>query len=548
MISERYFDTFFLGLTAQIKELSLDEVVEYIRNHIHSFIMDESMCFCFIERFANDPETGKNQAATRTLYYLFDKALQLRPFRPGLLKAVAKLTRNQQAQQRLDFIEQSNDPKETYELISGLNLQTDGRDAQQFINQLIQQHPGHVAGAQLALNIDRNYGERPGPWLSRFQCPAPLRRDWDIALFNHYATLSFYDSAMELWPTLSKDMLRETSLNLAAEMFIANGDEKQGLELYKISIGQDPRQTPVKLRIRELENPFQVNPSLVNEKSVNICLYSWNKDEMFGQTLKSLSESDIGNARIDVLLNGCTDNSRTVVEEARTLFPNNEFVIHDLHVNIGAPAARNWLMFHPDVQKSEYIAFLDDDVTIPKDWLSHFLTIAEQDRKIGVVGCKTVHPGQPAMLQYLYRYIAMAGDGLLKMSINAPNNYYDNHIYDVVRETRNVMGCLHLLRTEAINAIPAGFDIRFSPSQVDDIDHDICVCLEGYRVMYTGLVTCIHHQSSGTNVKKQDHDFSRLGSIMGNDIKLFAKHSGRLDRLRKLDNLSLDFGVGIPEL
>ncbi len=548
MIHKRYFDMFFLGLSAQLEELSLEEMVEYIRNHLHSFLLDEGMCFCFIERLANDPEIGKDQKSTRTLLYLLDKALQLRPFRPGLLAAVVKFTGNAPTKQRMEIVESTNESKETYELISALNLKYEGREAQSFINQLLEKCPGHVPAAQLALNIDRYFGEAPGPWLASFQCPPALRRDWEILLFNHYAALSMYNKAKELWDGLRRDMIRETSLNYAAEMFIALGDTKQGLELYAQSLAHDPRQTPVKLRVRELENSFKVDESLIGKRSVNICLYSWNKDEMLGQTLKSLSQSDIGDARIDVLLNGCTDNSKAVVEEARALFPDNEFVVHDLHVNIGAPAARNWLMFHPDVQKAEYIAFLDDDVTVSKDWLAHFLTIAEQDKKIGVVGCKIVHPGTPAMIQYLFRYIAMAGDGLLKLSIHAPTNEYDTHLYDVVRETRNVMGCLHLLRTETINAIPAGFDIRYSPSQVDDLDHDICVCLEGYKIMYTGLVTCIHHQSTGTNAKRHDPDFSRVGSIMGNDIKLFAKHSGRLEELKAFDNLSIDLGVELPEL
>jgi GT2 family glycosyltransferase len=547
-MNQRYFETFQLGMAAQLRELSLDEMVLYVRNHIHSFLLDESICFCFIERLANDTATASHEAAKKTMLYLLDKALQLRPFRIGLLEAVARLTGNTMVRKRLDVVQAHNHDKATYDLISALNLKFDAREAGEFITRLIKAYPDHAPAAQFALTVDRHLGLPAGPWLDRFECPEPLRRDWDVALFNHQASVGASDKAMALWPTLNRTILRETSLNLAAEMFVAAGDREQGLSLYAKSIRQDPRQTPVRLRMRELEHPFVPDRSLLGKHTVNICLYSWNKADMLAQTLESLSRSDIGRARIDVLLNGCTDHSREVAEAARVLFPANEFTIHDLHVNIGAPAARNWLKELPAVRANEFIAFLDDDVTVQQDWLASFLTVAAADENIGVVGCKILHPGQPALIQYLYRYVAIADHGLLKMSIHAPERQYDNHVYDVIRETRNVMGCQHLLRTSALAKVERGFDIRFSPSQVDDIDHDLALSLAGCRIMYCGQVACIHHQSSGKNETKVEWRPSEVGGIMGNDIKFFYKHADHLDALKALDNLSLDLGVELPEI
>ena len=166
-----------LGMSAQLVELTIDEMILYVRNHIHNFLFDESVCLCFIERFANDPETGKNTEARKILLYLLDKALQYRPFRPGLLKAVVKLTRNKQAEQRLKIIEELNESKETYDLISALDLKQDAVDAQTFIGQLIQVHPNHMAAAQFALTVDRHLGIAKGDWQKTFICPPALRRD-----------------------------------------------------------------------------------------------------------------------------------------------------------------------------------------------------------------------------------------------------------------------------------------------------------------------------------------------------------------------------------
>lgn len=547
-MNERFIQIFQDGLSEQLKELNLDEMVLYIRNHLHNFLLDDNLCFCFIDRLANDTETSRHPKASGVLLYLLDKALQLRPFRPGLLAAIDQLTGNPLIKQRIQFMNEHCHSKEIYDQISSLNLKTDGEEARKFIVQLIQAHPDHVHAAQFALHIDRQFGVSHGEWQDVFTCPPALRRDWEVALFNHHAGLCDYDRAMELWDRLKKNGLRETTFNLAAEVFVARGEVEQGIELYQASLAQDPRQTPVHLRIRELEKPFTPDFSLLEKCSVSVCVYSWNKCEVLGQTLESLSKTDLGKADIHILLNGCTDDSHAIVQKSLPLFPNNEVVVHDLHVNIGAPAARNWLMNLPAVQEKEYIAFIDDDVIMQKDWLAQFLTVAESDPTIGAVGCKIVNPANPRPFQYLFRYVALASHGLLKLSIPAPPDQYDNGVYDFIRETRSVMGCQHLLRTSAVNKVPANFDIRFSPSQVDDMDHDIGLCLEGYKVMYCGTVTCEHLQGSGISlIHVQDWNASRTGNAMGNDIKFYFKHFDHMDKLQALDNLSLDVGVSQPD-
>jgi len=45
-----------------------------------------------------------------------------------------------------------------------------------------------------------------------------------------------------------------------------------------------------------------------------------------------------------------------------------EKIIIELPVNIGAPAARNWLIARDETWQSDYIAFLDDDITMPENW------------------------------------------------------------------------------------------------------------------------------------------------------------------------------------
>ena len=207
-MNERYLQIFQNGMSDQFKELNLDEMLLYLRNHIHNFLFDETICFCFIDRFSNDPEIGKHEEARKGLFYLLDKAIQLRPFRPGLLNAVARMTGNSQVQARFEIIEKLNEAREIYDQITGLDLKHDAEDACKFIGQLVAAHPRHVAAAQYALHVDYSLSQMPGSWLDFFKCPAQLKADWDIHIFNHYASLCAFDKAMELWPSLRSEERR----------------------------------------------------------------------------------------------------------------------------------------------------------------------------------------------------------------------------------------------------------------------------------------------------------------------------------------------------
>ncbi|MEF2231219.1 MAG: glycosyltransferase [Pseudodesulfovibrio sp.] len=546
-MNENYFLIFQRGMPGQLAELSLDEMASYIRNHLYNFLVDDNVGACFIDRLGNDPNGLHHPECRKYLLYLLDKCVQMRPFRPGLLDAAVRLTGDERCKAKLQVINALNTEEETFNLIMSLNLREHIDDIRQFLIELIRSQRNHVSAAQYALFVDKAAGAPPGPWIKDFKCPAVLRAEWGINLFAHYAGICAWDQAMELWPTLDQSLMREVAYNHAGDMFAAVGETEEALKWYRKSVELDPQQTPIFLRMRELESPFKPDRSLLDKKKVAVLLYSWNKADVLAHTLDSLSRSDIGPADIHVLLNGCKDNSLERVEQARGKFPHNKLTIHELHVNIGAPAARNWLMNLPEVQATDYIAFLDDDVEVQQDWLAQFLTVAETDARVAVVGCKILTPGAAPRLQYLFRYVAIAGHGLLKISLDTPNTVYDTGTYTFVRETRSVMGCQHLLRTSALAAARHDFDIRFSPSQVDDIEHDLALCLAGYKVMYCGTVACNHLQQSGFK-PFQEFEPTRVGNVMGNDIKLFYKYFNDLPRLQALDNLSIDLGVPKPSL
>jgi GT2 family glycosyltransferase len=286
--------------------------------------------------------------------------------------------------------------------------------------------------------------------------------------------------------------------------------------------------------MEELARPLHADRRLLHSR-IAVCLYSWNKSEVLQAALRSLAASEIGGAKVLVLLNGCTDGSFEAVSALNQRLFGGGMEILNLPVNVGAPAARNWLMATQACREADYVAFWDDDVTVQPDWLPKMLTVLRNTPGAGVVGAKILSPGAPKRWQYLYRNLSVAQEGILRWSLDVPNFRYDQGFYDLTRPTATVMGCCHVFTRAACDAT-AGFDLRFSPSQTDDIVHDLDLCLKGFKVMYCGLVECEHHQKSGIGPGTQI-DLAKYGQVQGNEVKFYYRFADRLPQMKTLNNL-----------
>ena len=101
--------------------------------------------------------------------------------------------------------------------------------------------------------------------------------------------------------------------------------------------------------------------------------------------------------------------------------------------------------------------------------------------------------------------------------------------------TSTVITSYSIHYTKLYDHLPDGprFDLRYSPSQVDDIAHDLELRLAGGEVRYCGLVRCVHHQNTGGGFKRRMTP-AQLGQVLGNDMKFFYSFSERLDGLRAM--------------
>jgi len=92
--------------------------------------------------------------------------------------------------------------------------------------------------------------------------------------------------------------------------------------------------------------------------------------------------------------------------------------------------------------------------------------------------------------------------------------------FSYLRPCVSVTGCCHLLR-QADAFRTGGFDIRFSPSQFDDLERDLRLGLGGGHAVYQGHLAVRHKRSSGALAERSPAD---IGNATANTHKLLTKH------------------------
>ncbi|MUM76110.1 glycosyltransferase [Pseudodesulfovibrio sp. F-1] len=516
----------------ELNLIDLDGVFGVLDVYCDNFLPDMEACQVFLARILGTPGASTHPATRPRVAALLRKALAFGPFHLPTMEIAHNLTGNAELGERIRKLRSLaldsslSDPRA---LMSDEGLFLRKRNK---LLDMLEDKPGHVTAASHLLYLDACRGLASDQWLARFTVPKFVRTQWERRLLLHYAATGETDRALALWPGVAQGPICEVELNCAAELFAASGDRDRAATCYARSLEIDPAQTPARLRLVELHSPTLADANLPAQRDVTICLYSWNKAEDLKRTLASLAETNLGRARIRVLLNGCTDDSAQVAEAARTHFPERDYAVLALPVNVGAPAARNWLGALPEARASQFVAYIDDDVELPEDWLAHFLTVMERHPNTAVVGCKVVFGADPRMVQYLYRAFALARPEIIKLTDPCQVAQMDRGHYDFVRETDTVMGCCHLLRTACMPDGP-DFDLRYSPTQVDDTAHDLTLRLQGHEVRYCGLVRCRHHQNTGGGFRRQMTD-AQLGQALGNDMKFHYFFKAHLERIKAI--------------
>jgi len=251
---------------------------------------------------------------------------------------------------------------------------------------------------------------------------------------------------------------------------------------------------------------------------VDCALVTWNSLKLLKRTLETLAATDYpaDKVRVYVADNGSTDGTGEYLAALAATYP---FALHaiTLPLNTGVAAGINAAIL---AGSAELVARLDDDIALEPGWLKAFVEDLRRRPFAGCVGTKTINDNPARTLQWA-----------------CPHSYPNGYNYrdepnlgqaDYLARVAAIHGCCILYRRDTFKRCGL-FDIRYSPTQYDDIDHNFALIHAGYEVLYDGRTHVVHKISTGL-----DRSFAGLASASANGSKMYGKW-GR-DIFERLDS------------
>ncbi|SDB48048.1 hypothetical protein SAMN05660653_02363 [Desulfonatronum thiosulfatophilum] len=327
---------------------------------------------------------------------------------------------------------------------------------------------------------------------------------------------------------------------LLGDLAYTEGRREQALHHWRQTLRLRPWQTGLILKMHDVLQGVDSKKKVLPGKTA-VLLYTYNKAEELAVTLDTLHKSDLHGAKVVVLDNASSDQTPDLLQSWIERLGPERFQVISLPVNIGAPAARNWLMHLPECDKADWLVYLDDDVSLPEDWLERLGAAQAAYPEAGVWGCKVVDFHNPAAIQSADLHVRElkstdrpdASESWTSFRLsNLHHQVLDQGQFSYLRPCSSVTGCCHLFSRDVL--LECGdFDLRFSPSQFDDLDHDLRLCLNDRPAIYTGHLEIGHLKRTG---RATLNNAKQYGSAMANEYKLHHKYaSDQVEQIASLD-------------
>jgi GT2 family glycosyltransferase len=228
----------------------------------------------------------------------------------------------------------------------------------------------------------------------------------------------------------------------------------------------------------------------------------WNRRELLETLIASLKAQRRGFDEIIVADNGSTDDSAAAAERAGA---------HVLRLgrNLGFAAAVNRGI---EAARADWVAILNNDVTLEPAWLAELLTAAERERAWFATG-KILRAGDPATLDGSFDEISR-GACACRCGAGKP----DSPFWDRPRRIRIAPMTAAIFHRELFDKI-GPLDESFG-SYLEDVDFGVRCALAGRDGVYVPAAVS-HHRGSAT-MGEWNKDTVRL--IARNQVFLAAKH------------------------
>ena len=305
-----------------------------------------------------------------------------------------------------------------------------------------------------------------------------------------------------------------------------------------------PWHTNLALRLHDATLSDSPDPArLLNNTA--LLLYSFNKADDLAATLRAVAPSAALFRKILALDNGSSDGTASMLRGWQEKLGPELFEPIFLPVNVGAPAARNWLAGRPEVLACEYALYLDDDALVsteslpdPYAWIKHLALAVGRYPEAAVWGLKIRDHQLPWQAQSVDLHVepnivgpvGAQGTPSAQFSLTSALTYPfgvsglhaqapDFGQFTYTRPCASVTGCCHLMRSRDLQE-QGGFNLVFSPSQYDDLERDLRLAVGGQGVCYHGHFSVRHLKRTGKGAQMARPQY---GNGLANSYKLAGR-------------------------
>ena len=212
--------------------------------------------------------------------------------------------------------------------------------------------------------------------------------------------------------------------------------------------------------------------------SIDIVIVTYNAKKTLKRCVKSIREHT-GSLPYKLIIvdNNSTDGTSDFLNKC-----GDDIKIISNKKNLGFSGGANIAI---KSTSNKYIAFVDDDAEVTKDWLKKLYKKINESPDIGIVGCKIALPKK--IICSAETYLA---DGQC-WAVGCGEK--DKGQRDYVKDVDSVSGACWLMRRNIVKKIGL-YDEQFFPCQFEDLDYCLRARQAGFRVMYNGKVSIIHHR------------------------------------------------------
>lgn len=269
-------------------------------------------------------------------------------------------------------------------------------------------------------------------------------------------------------------------------------------------------------------------------KTASIIIKNWNAYEYLDATLNCIKQNDPGK---DYELIICDDYSKQDVIDKLTNIEAK--IILNRDVKIGAPGVGNQGYL---ISSGEYLAFLDSDVLLPKNWLADLIYEMNDLQGDIITPRKQVglrHPSNGLMLEDAWNKIKSKHGNLQPMeqfnlySGNMDINAFSNIVMKKAKPDATIIesppfflgSCCIVVKKETIRRCGGFVNKPFYPYGGEDADLCWRIGKQGGKVIISGKVHMHHFEHSSVN----DNEMDFINEIEKNNELLFPAWKNELD-------------------